>query len=544
MQVNVISDLLAYASTETNTFECARKSSRSKWICNVTSTRPLRGRVVACTEQGCVLAPALHLGERVLVDDDSRVATIQALDSDSVVVRYGERQVRVSEESVQREPAPPFATLEAGGEVHIPALDHLPSALLLRADGQWHLCCHGRLDERLVRLGRLDDLDPTIDRLYETDAQTYSPRASEAWANKMNYDGHVLKWGDVIENKSGVFDFHKHDRSTGRSPADVRTLDDAADRLGLADACGMISGHQDAVNVGYAHRHPEDADPDVNEWILSDDRTENLHYYDQLTILRLTENTHNPFFLDQRFVVTSSAYYSKRGPGLERVCWLSLADNRMLVHHATPKATDGAFGPKDTLDDASFWEIIDFVNHDLLYPHTVGDTPRTHPWPTRFFSMSFVNSVMHNLQSLLASVPRHSVCYQIMRVDHGMFVFVGDLHSSIRSLATIIDWCRQVGCFELNASTGLPTNRLKENCYMIFLGDLIDRGPFSIEILVIVGLLKIANPRQVVILNGNHETHTTYNRYGMRDEVLNEYHAEVAPASSSGRRSTRGGGAG
>ena len=64
---------------------------------------------------------------------------------------------------------------------------------------------------------------------------------------------------------------------------------------------------------------------------------------------------------------------------------------------------------------------------------------------------------------------------------------------------------------------------------MFFLGDLVDRGPYSIEILLIVFQLKVKNPNNVHIINGNHEDIDTYQRYGFDTEMNAEFKLKHDP---------------
>ena len=70
---------------------------------------------------------------------------------------------------------------------------------------------------------------------------------------------------------------------------------------------------------------------------------------------------------------------------------------------------------------------------------------------------------------------------------------IGDLHGDLKSLTLIL------------RGSDLPRRLLRENVYLIFLGDYGDRGLFSPEVYYVVLTLKRMFPKRVVLLRGNHE---------------------------------------
>jgi diadenosine tetraphosphatase ApaH/serine/threonine PP2A family protein phosphatase len=83
------------------------------------------------------------------------------------------------------------------------------------------------------------------------------------------------------------------------------------------------------------------------------------------------------------------------------------------------------------------------------------------------------------------------------------FVVVGDLHGNIYTLVRIFE------------EFGYPDSR----CF-IFLGDYVDRGTNSCEVIVLLYVLKILFPNQLFLLRGNHEFGFMTDSYGFRQECL------------------------
>jgi diadenosine tetraphosphatase ApaH/serine/threonine PP2A family protein phosphatase len=85
----------------------------------------------------------------------------------------------------------------------------------------------------------------------------------------------------------------------------------------------------------------------------------------------------------------------------------------------------------------------------------------------------------------------------------GSVVVVGDIHGNLATLVRIFD------------EFGYP-----DSVCFVFLGDYIDRGPHSCEVLIFLYSLKILFPQNVILLRGNHEVGDTRDSCGFRRECL------------------------
>ena len=88
-------------------------------------------------------------------------------------------------------------------------------------------------------------------------------------------------------------------------------------------------------------------------------------------------------------------------------------------------------------------------------------------------------------------------------------IIVGDIHGQILDLFRIIN------------DFGLPITRK-----YLFLGDLIDRGEFSIETVLIVLLMKIIWPNNVFLIRGNHEFRFLSSQGGFLDQIIDLYYGD------------------
>ena len=61
---------------------------------------------------------------------------------------------------------------------------------------------------------------------------------------------------------------------------------------------------------------------------------------------------------------------------------------------------------------------------------------------------------------------------------------------------------------------------------LLFLGDYVDRGFFSLEVLIFLYALKINAPGSVIMLRGNHESRAMTEHFTFRSEILTKFGAE------------------
>jgi len=106
-------------------------------------------------------------------------------------------------------------------------------------------------------------------------------------------------------------------------------------------------------------------------------------------------------------------------------------------------------------------------------------------------------------------------------------VAVGDLHGQF------YDLCHILQQFETSAE-GLTEHVAKEfsltfeflkdsSQQLLFLGDYVDRGSFSCEVMLGLLALKLAFPKQIHLIRGNHECLSLTHHFGFREECKGKY---------------------
>ena len=91
----------------------------------------------------------------------------------------------------------------------------------------------------------------------------------------------------------------------------------------------------------------------------------------------------------------------------------------------------------------------------------------------------------------------------------GDFVVVGDIHGNFYDL---------IGIF---AKNGYPPMKK-----YIFLGDYVDRGEMSLEVIQFLFLLKATYPKSIYLIRGNHEFRSVNKHYGFHDQVMERFESD------------------
>lgn len=90
---------------------------------------------------------------------------------------------------------------------------------------------------------------------------------------------------------------------------------------------------------------------------------------------------------------------------------------------------------------------------------------------------------------------------------NGKVTIVGDLHGNIQDTIRVI----------------AASNWLLSDSIILFLGDYVDRGEYSVEVVTLLLSLMLEFPKRVFLLRGNHEFREMNANYGFRAQICQEF---------------------
>lgn len=100
----------------------------------------------------------------------------------------------------------------------------------------------------------------------------------------------------------------------------------------------------------------------------------------------------------------------------------------------------------------------------------------------------------------------------------GDIAIIGDVHGQFFDLVSMLD--------EFTPKL----ERMESSFGLLFLGDYVDRGIQSVEVMAYLMCIKILFPKQVTLLRGNHESRSMTSYFTFRQECVDKYDVEVYDA--------------
>ena len=106
---------------------------------------------------------------------------------------------------------------------------------------------------------------------------------------------------------------------------------------------------------------------------------------------------------------------------------------------------------------------------------------------------------------------------KINTTNNEKFICIGDVHGSIHSFVRLLFRFHKYGIMDIK------TMKINEPYNIVFLGDVIDRGNWGVEIACTLLILLINNPSRMHWNSGNHEDKQTNKLYGFFNEITKKY---------------------
>ncbi|OHT00650.1 Ser/Thr protein phosphatase [Tritrichomonas foetus] len=137
----------------------------------------------------------------------------------------------------------------------------------------------------------------------------------------------------------------------------------------------------------------------------------------------------------------------------------------------------------------------DFIGNRNLDFESVGSEDS----PIPAFPRALVQDLLVDAEKVLSQLPN------VVNLEGGIYV-VGDLHGNIRDLLRI-----------LATAEPPPVSRF------LFLGDYVDRGEYSVEVIILLLAMVVIYPNYITLLRGNHEYEVVNSTYGFKEQVYALY---------------------
>lgn len=125
--------------------------------------------------------------------------------------------------------------------------------------------------------------------------------------------------------------------------------------------------------------------------------------------------------------------------------------------------------------------------------------------PFQISTLKF-ESIFTILNSAKEVLKRDNLLLEFNLEQNDEAIVLGDIHGNLISLLKILEIINE-----------------RKPKLTIFLGDLVDRGTYQLECLILVLALKLLNPDKIFLLRGNHETLEMNQSYGFYDYFIEHF---------------------
>ena len=130
------------------------------------------------------------------------------------------------------------------------------------------------------------------------------------------------------------------------------------------------------------------------------------------------------------------------------------------------------------------------------------------------WSVTFFKTILENtLKSRENAGYKDNLIYKIQTDPSSKFVIFGNMQGAFHSLIRCLNKIKELGIIGDDLKITNPNN------YIIFMGDLVDRSPFTLEILTEALKLLEVNPQNVIYMRGNHEAKEYWQEHTLKTEL-------------------------
>jgi hypothetical protein len=138
---------------------------------------------------------------------------------------------------------------------------------------------------------------------------------------------------------------------------------------------------------------------------------------------------------------------------------------------------------------------------------------------SKLYDIKYIEQVCKKIKDIISKdwiSPRTPQLFTYIKIltpkTTDKFIILGDLHGSYSTFMRMLLRFRKLNYMNEKCV-------LREDCHIIFLGDMIDRGTYGFEIVMLIFLLKIQNPTNVHINNGNHEEKRISEAFNFKEQL-------------------------